>query len=141
MCASGERGAAMVHVDRDLLGRLEARLDAQEAQLAELAALRAKVALLEGAGAASLSPAPPIEARVPRRSASSRRALLKGAGALVFTTPLLATGEVIPVAPYRVAAADPPPRPSGPAPKLATAPDTLYQTFVGTDFQPETTAN
>lgn len=71
---------------------------------------------------------------------SSRRALLKGAGAALFTTALLATGEVVPVSPFAVAAADPAARPSGPGTALATAEDTLYQTYVGTDFQPNSSS-
>lgn len=132
----------MAHGEGDLLTGLAARLDAQEA---ELAGLRAELALVKAG-----EPVPAMRRRaatpavpVPRRTAaSSRRSLLKGAGALVFSTALLATGEVVPVTPFRVEAADPapPPRPSGPGPKIAVAADTLYQSFVGTDFQPEVTS-
>ena len=131
--------------EHDTLAHLSARLDAQEE---ELVALRALLAGMQPEEASI----PPVTAQsvpstaagarvsVPRRTPlASRRTLLKGAGAALFTTALLATGEVIPVAPFRVAAA-PPATPTG-APALATLPDTLYQTFIGSDFLPETTTN
>ena len=141
--------------EQDILARLSARLDAQErllaAQEGELVALRATVAGMQP-GEASIPPlsaqaVPTIPSRasapVPTRTRNaSRRTLLKGAGAALFTTALLATGEIVPVAPFRVAAAAPYPTPTRGAPHLAAvAPDTLYQTYIGTDFQPETTFN
>lgn len=133
--------------EHEILARLSARLDAQEE---ELVALRAAMARLQ---AAERTIAPVAGHTVPsmwaegdgpssrRTATASRRTLLKGAGVTLFTTALLATGEIVPVTPLTVTAAAPPDRPTGTSSPAVTTPDTLYQTFVGTDFQPEITAD
>jgi len=144
----------MVQLDGKVLERLstrldaqEAQLEAQEAQLAELADVRAKMALLEASTTpvAAMPPdereAPAVIATAARPATASRRTLLKGAGVALFTTALMATGEVVPIEPYQVAAAPSSPMPSGTGTQttLATA-DVVYQFFVGTDFIPEDTS-
>lgn len=127
----------MAAIDTRVVERLSARLDAQEV---ELASLRATVARLEGATPSYVLAMPAAVGGdrirpVPAQAATtSRRTLLKGAGAALFTTALLATGEVVATEPFRVAAASPPP--TGGMQTAVTA-DVVYQTFIGTDFLPE----